>query len=349
MFCKISVLAGCDLGCRSSKFEDHLVVFGHSGQTVVMGREEYPNVGAGTRAEGLMGPRHSVRAVFHPAPAQFDGCFTTFYQLELDVADGGVVEDYLQPEWANLRFFGGACPTSRIADQTLSGARFNVTGPSSLACQFSVGSARMWGVGLLPLGWARLIDAEAFDYSNSLLDGARDRAFAKFDVLTDLLCNVDAQVDEQLEAITQAMESLMRPSRDEDKIVRVHDALVNGDHLAVATLADACGMSVRTLERVCKRYFGFTPKRLMRRQRFTRTLTAYMLHRDALWTQAMDEEYHDQAQFTREFTEFMTMTPSKYASADHPILASFIEARARIWGSAAQALDSPHQASSDPD
>jgi AraC-like DNA-binding protein len=71
-----------------------------------------------------------------------------------------------------------------------------------------------------------------------------------------------------------------------------------------------------------------------------------MLHRGALWTEAMDEEYHDQAQFTREFTEFMTMTPSKYASLDHPILTSFIEARARVWGSAAQALDRPRQSDS---
>ena len=308
-----------------------------------MGREQNLDGDIGGPADGLAGPRHSVRAAFHPAPAQFEGCFTTFYQLELDVADGGVVEDYLQPEWANLRFFGGSLPTSQIGEHTLSGARFVVTGPSSLTCRFGVGTSRMWGIGLLPLGWARLIGAEAYSYSNTLLDGAQDHAFAKFDCLSDLLCNPEADHQEQLAGISTAMERLMRPSRDEDKIVRVHDALVTGDHLAVATLAEACAMSIRTLERVCRRYFGFTPKRLMRRQRFTRSLTSYMLHRGALWTEAMDAEYHDQAQFTREFTEFMTMTPSKYASLDHPILASFMEARERVWGSAAQALDKPRQ------
>lgn len=306
-----------------------------------MAREQYLGGGRSEIANALDAPRHSVRAVFHPAPAQFEGCFTTFYQLELDVADGGIIEDYLQPEWANLRFFGGSCPSSQIGDQGLSGARFAVTGPSSVACKFNVGSARMWGVGILPLGWARLIDAHAYDYSNTLFDGASDRAFSKFDHMSDVLCNPESDREEQLALISQSMERLMRPSRDEDKIVRVHDALVNGDHLAVATLADSCAMSIRTLERVCRRYFGFTPKRLMRRQRFTRSLTSYMLHRGALWTEAMDEEYHDQAQFTREFTEFMTMTPSKYASLDHPILASFMEARERVWGSAAQALDPP--------
>lgn len=308
-----------------------------------MSTAQHPDDGA-TFAEPATGPAHSVRAVFHPAPPQFEGCFTTFYQLNLDVADDGEVQDYLQPEWANLRFFAGSTPKSQIAGQKLSGARFVATGPSSLANHFSIGTARMWGIGILPLGWARLIDCEAASYSNTLLDGARDEAFSKFDGLSDLLCNPGADVEEQLTAISKTMGSLMRPSRDEDKIVRIHDALVNGDHLAVARLADACAMSVRTLERVCRRYFGFTPKRLMRRQRFTRSLTSYMLHRGALWTEAMDEEYHDQAQFTREFTEFMTMTPSKYARLDHPIMTSFMEARERVWGSAAQALDRPHQA-----
>jgi hypothetical protein len=37
----------------------------------------------------------------------------------------------------------------------------------------------------------------------------------------------------------------------------------------------------------------------------------------------------------------MTMSPSEYAALDHHILTSFMEARARIWGSAAQTLDPP--------
>lgn len=300
-------------------------------------------IAQGIPANGLSETSHRVQATFHAPPPQFDGCFTTFHQLDLEVQSGGVLKDYLQPEWANLRFFGGDCPSSRIGNQSLSGARFAVTGPSSVACEVSVGSTHMWGIGLLPLGWARLIEADAYDYSNTLFDGARDKVFAKFDRLTGLLCNPEAEDEEKLEAIAQTMDALMRPSRDEGKIVRIYDALVNGDHLAVAALAQACAMSVRTLERMCRRYFGFTPKRLMRRQRFTRSLTSYMLDREALWTEAMDQEYHDQAQFTREFTEFMTMTPSKYASLDHPILSSFIEARERVWGRAATVLNRPHQ------
>ncbi len=306
-----------------------------------MGKEGNPNALEGQPATELSGPRHSVRSEFLAAPSQFDGCFTTFYHMELDVADGGSVTDYLQPEWGNLRFFGGATPTSKIGNATISNARFNATGPSSLPLKFSLGASRMWGIGILPLGWARFIDGHASDLANTAHDGSTHPAFARFDCLSDVLCDPMLDKEAQFDAIVDAMERMMRPSRDDAKIKKVHAALVSGEHVGVGDLADACAMSIRTLERVCHRYFGFTPKRLMRRQRFMRSLTSFMLHRGSRWTEAMDEEYHDQAQFTREFTEFMTMTPSAYAALDHPILSSFMEARARIWGSAAQTLDRP--------
>lgn len=282
-----------------------------------------------------------VHSQFFPAPSHFDGCFTTFYHADLQVAGGGTVTDYLQPEWSNIRFFAGACPTSQIGDSHVSGARFNATGPSSLPCHFELGSSRMWGVGFLPLGWARFMDAPAYDLANIACDGARHPVFAKFDCLSDVLCDPALTMEAQHEAIIDMLGRLMRPNRDEPRIIKIHAALVSGEFLAVGDLADACNMSIRTLERMCHRYFGFTPKLLMRRQRFMRSLTSFMLHKGSRWTEAMDGEYHDQAQFTREFSEFMTMTPSRYASLDHPILSSFMEARARIWGSAAQTLDPP--------
>ncbi|MEL7199884.1 MAG: helix-turn-helix domain-containing protein [Pseudomonadota bacterium] len=288
---------------------------------------------------------YTVRSRFYSPPPEFDGCFTTFYQLILDVDGPGTVEDYLQPEWGNIRFFAGSAPTAELGQSRVSGPRFSATGPSSLPCRFELGTSRMWGIGFLPLGWARFLDVDAYDCVNSVYDGAADPVFSRFDCMSDVLCDPDISEDDQFEAIVLNMRALMRPNRDEPKILRVHAAMVDEDLATVGELADASGMSVRTLERVCRRYFGFTPKLLMRRQRFMRSLTTFMLHQGQRggkrWTEAMDEHYHDQAQFTREFHEFMTMNPSEYASLDHPILSSFVEARARVWGSAAQTLDKP--------
>lgn len=287
-------------------------------------------------------PTYRITADFRQPPAQFDGCFTTFYHLTLDVTEPGTtLTDYLQPEWANIRFFCGSAPDAMIGGERVNGVPFVGTGPSALPCRFTLGQVRMWGIGFLPLGWSRFFDADANSCANLVCDGATHPAFAHFAGLTESLCNPETSIDEQFEAIVAAMTRLSRPTRDDARIRRVHAALVNGDLASVHELADSCAMSIRTLERVCSRYFGFSPKLLMRRQRFMRSLSTFMLHRGSRWTEAMDEHYHDQAQFTREFHEFMTMNPSEYAGLDHPILTSFMEARARAMGSAAQTLDPP--------
>jgi AraC-like DNA-binding protein len=282
-----------------------------------------------------------VRSRFHPPPERFEGCFTSFYHLDLDAGDGGTVEDWLQPEWGNIRFFCGALPFAEIGASRVEGRRFTATGPSSRPCHFRLGTSRMWGVGFMPLGWARFIAAEAYDLANVVCDGERHPAFARFAPLAEILCDPDASLDDQFAAILEDMDRLMRPNRDEPRIMRIHAALVAGECATVGDLADAGGMSIRTLERVCARYFGFTPKLLMRRQRFMRSLTAFMLRDGSRWSEAMDGHYHDQAQFSREFREFMTMNPSEYAALDHPILTAFVRARAKAWGSAAQTLDRP--------
>jgi len=285
---------------------------------------------------------HRLTAEFHEPPPAFEGCFTTFYRLTLDLAPGSApLSDQLQPEWGNIRFFCGGAPAAEIGASRVEGAQFVATGPSSRPCRFTLGPVRMWGVGFLPLGWARFIEADAQSCANLVCDGAAHPAFRRFAGLADTLCDPEATPAEQYAAIVAAMAQAMRPTRDDPRIARVHAALVSGDHAAVHDLADACAMSIRTLERVCMRYFGFAPKLLMRRQRFMRSLATFMLHRTSRWTEAMDAHYHDQAQFTREFREFMTMNPSEYAALDHPILTSFMEARARIRGSAAQTLDPP--------
>lgn len=302
-----------------------------------MGNAGYQSPG---RRAALSAPR--LTAAFREPPPEFAGCFTSLYHFTLELPDNAArVNDYLQPEWANIRFFCGTTPDAEIAGERVSGARFVGTGPSSLPCGFSLGTARMWGVGFLPLGWARFFSADASSCTNIICDGAAHPAFSHFAGLTEILCNPGTEVEEQYEALVEALRKAMRPSRDEPRIARVHAALVSGEHASVKELADSCAMSIRTLERICARYFGFSPKLLMRRQRFMRSLATFMLQRGSRWTEAMDPHYHDQAQFTREFREFMTMNPSEYAALDHPILTSFMEARARIRGSAAQTLDPP--------
>ena len=283
----------------------------------------------------------AVSSRFFPTPPEFEGCFTTFYRLDLQLPDDQVMTDYMQPEWPSIRFFSGARPTAQIGNTTLNGSRFGASGPSSLPTRFTIGSTRMWGIGFLPLGWARFFDYDASTLVNQAVDGETHPAFCHFADLADVLCDDGVDEKDQYAAIVEAMQAHARPHRDEERLLCVHRALLDKQLGKVTDFADQSGLTVRSLERICLRYFGFPPKVLMRRQRFMRSLTTFMLESKGSWSEAMDQHYHDQAQFSREFRQFMTMSPSQYAALDHPFMKSFLAARAKMLGSAAQTLDTP--------
>ena len=102
----------------------------------------------------------------------------------------------------------------------------------------------------------------------------------------------------------------------------------------VAGLVEATGITQRTLERLCQRAFGFSPKLLLRRQRFMRSLAQFMLEPSLKWVGALDGQYHDQAQFVRDFRSFMGTTPSDYGAAPHPILGKIMAQRMADQGAA---------------
>jgi AraC-like DNA-binding protein len=274
--------------------------------------------------------------------------FTTFYLAEITVPEGGRAVDHLHPEWANLRFHKGASPHDLLEAENYAGQRihqvdFAATGPSGHALRFEVGTCRIWGIGLMPLGWAKFITAPADTLADAVVDGQVDEAFAPFRPLADTLFGDEPDAEGELARISAhfiAMASA--PLADEERIVAIHTALVDPDVATVAELVKRVGVSQRTVERVCARAFGFSPKLLLRRQRFMRSLSQYMLDPSLKWIGALDGHYHDQAQFVREFRDFMGMTPRQYGGLDHPILNAIMNERARMLaGAAVQALDTP--------
>jgi AraC-like DNA-binding protein len=285
----------------------------------------------------------SVKVRFHAPPEDLRRYFTSFYITDIDVPVGQVVQDTLQPEWSNLRFFGGSTPDSWIDDSAhLSGTNFTVSGPSSRSINFRLGSTRLWGIGFLPLGWARFVGKPAAAYANLVADGHTHPSFAAFAPLATGLFGKVLDEAQELARIVAFFEAFPpRPIPDEARIQAIHTALVDPHLVTVTELVEQVGTSQRTVERLCHRHFGFSPKLLLRRQRFMRSLAQFMLDPSLKWIGAMDSTYHDQAQFVRDFHEFMGLTPSVYAAMPHPILEKFIHERARIHGAPVQTLDRP--------
>ena len=271
--------------------------------------------------------------------------FVTTYYPTVVVASPSdpVIEDYLHPEWGNLRFMEAGWSHSAIGDAPMAASpAFCATGPTSRSARFRITSGRSWGIGLMPLGWACLVDAPASDYADRIADGADDPAFAAFQPLARALAQSDGDFAEGLAVIEAHMEALVPEDVPAaEAITRINAALVDPELATVADLAERIGMNVRSLERLSRRAFGFTPKLLMRRQRFLRSLAQFMLDPSLKWLRTLDYQYHDQAHFVRDFKRFMGMSPSAYARLDKPILVAAARARMAIAGEAMQGLARP--------
>ena len=269
--------------------------------------------------------------------------FTTFYITEIDAGCDGQVIDHLHPEWANLRIVDGALPVSEIRKASpICGTKGIVTGPTSTSVRFTVGTSRIWGIGLLPLGWAKFVTAPAHNFADRIYDPLAEPALVPLrDLVNDLFGPAPDEAAE-LARITHHFESLAaREVPDEARIRAVHLALIDPEVAHVAEMAEASRLASHTLERLCRRHFGFPPSLLLRRQRFMRSLSQYMLDPALTWIGAIDSHYHDQAQFVRDFHRFMGMSPRAYATLPHPVLAGVMRARMEVAGAAVQALHVP--------
>jgi len=271
---------------------------------------------------------------------------TTYYLVEARLPyGGGMVEDWLHPEWGNLRISGGGQWQAAIGAAPLTdGPRMIASGPTSLCTHFTMGHGRCWGIGLLPAGWARFIDAPADAHSDSFCDAFSTKDFA---ALTGLAACVDANRPDAAAEAARFDAYLcdllgQRPqSPAEQRIQQAHAMLMNKDVATVGEMSEQLAMSPRSLERLSLRAFGFAPKLLLRRQRFMRSLAQFMLDPSLAWIRTLDCHYVDQAHFVRDFKRFMTMSPSAYAALDHPVLRAAARARAAATGQAVQVLHRP--------
>jgi methylphosphotriester-DNA--protein-cysteine methyltransferase len=124
-------------------------------------------------------------------------------------------------------------------------------------------------------------------------------------------------------------------------IIGLHRALLDQEVGSVSQIADHLGVTLLQLERLSKRVFGFSPKLLIRRQRFLRTLALLMRQPSAKWADILDPQYHDQAHFNRDFQRFFGMAPKQYLALDKPIVLAAALARMEALGDPLQGLHKP--------
>jgi AraC-like DNA-binding protein len=266
---------------------------------------------------------------------------STYYFFDF-TSESGELEDLLHPEWASAHYtLSGASRGSIVGDPPLPTPDVNMTGPTGKAARIFFEQLKLVGIGLLPLGWYRLVGCPAERWANRVSEIEGVAEFRLFEKIWREMQGVEdpndmAQMFDRI--LTQA---IMIADPLEIEIENIHEALANPDISSVADLADLTGIGQQRLERLSRRIFGFPPKRLLRRQRFLRTLGSVMMDPELKWSVALDDQYFDQAHFNRDFQEFMGMAPGQYLAMPRPISIAATLARAKHVGHPLQALQGP--------
>lgn len=283
-------------------------------------------------------------AVGYAKPSPELRSYISTYSVTVVEPGSPTVFDEVYPEWANIRLTAdgdmAACtgPGDLMRCNPAAGI-----GPTSHATHFSLAPGRYWTIGLLPLGWARMLDVHASQFADRWSILEQTPQFARFvPLVEDISCDDTNLAASRIDA--RLLGLLSDPPRDEDAITRTHNALIDPTVTTVADLSGRVGAKIHTLERLCRAVFGFPPKLLLRRQRFLRSLSQFMLDPSLAWINTMDTHYVDQAHFIRDFHRFMDTTPSAYAARPHPVLWAAAHARSAVSGKVMQVLQAPQEA-----
>lgn len=275
---------------------------------------------------------------FHlPDPGLRD-CISSYYSLEVG---GAAIDDRLHPEWANIRFAIRGDWTWSLTGGLDPSPKATLFGPTGKSAR-TTGSpgALLFGIGLLPMGWARLVQVPAHLFANRMVPLSElwgDRA--------DRLHRSLAGDPDDIQRVQRLDELLLRLLAEappaEPHLAAIHHVLVSGDIATVSDFAAEVGVTQRTLERLCPKLFGFAPKPLLRRQRFLRTLDRVVHNPGRTLTELLEDGYTDQSHFVREFRAFMGLTPTAYFAEPRTMMRLAGAERERVVGQTMQGLHQP--------
>lgn len=292
---------------------------------------------------GADGSSHTRFIAPHPRLQPY---LSVYYFTAIDSLDGEPVRDWMNPEWASVRFrYSGDTLGGFVGQNLRDIPPAHFVGPTSLAGPFSAMHSRIASIGFLPVGWSMFIDEAADNWADRLEDASLVKTPVALDRMMDATLS-HATLDEMALAFDEILLDALdnRPlidAKTEQRIRAAHAALIDPETTTVAQLAEKMQLSIAQLQRLSLRIFGFPPKLLLRRQRFLRTLAVIMRDTEANWSEALDMHYYDQAHFNRDFRQFFKMSPREYRQHPHPIIGAASKARMAALGDPLQALQKP--------
>jgi AraC-like DNA-binding protein len=292
------------------------------------------------------GEAATTASVTYHLPAEpLRGAITTYYMVK--VTGPGVVWDQIFPEWPNFRIIlEGEWNAHFPGDPDQPVPTLGMSGALERALWAGGSTGVMVGVGLMPQGWPRFTTLSADATTNLLLPLSDVLGPVADDLYARLMAAYRAgEGDAALYAVLdEVLLSIVTDRPEAVAVAAAHAALQDPHVQTVPDWAERVGLSARSLERFSLKYFGMSPKRLLRRQRILRTLAAMREKPDGTWTEMLDAQFADQAHFIHEFNFYMGVSPSAYLARHQPFMAEAWNRRKALLGSPVQVLQPPSKA-----
>lgn len=189
--------------------------------------------------------------------------------------------------------------------------RANIIGPTSSHVRMIIKRpGELFGFGLLPAGWAALMGSDA--------ERLTDRAIDAADLFGDWAGEVAAALQNAADVTEKlvignnfAREVLKRNEPAPMWFIRTVDQwLTASASPQVPDLVDATGMSIRSVERMTKHYYGLSPRMLARKYRAVRAASA-LARGEGLDAAQLGDAFYDQSHLIREIKHFAGATPGQ--------------------------------------
>jgi AraC-like DNA-binding protein len=262
-----------------------------------------------------------------------------YHIYSVRLGQGETLSDVFYPGWGSIRFTFATEPWSiRIGSRLVNPVpEDSLFGPSSRAGYAKSGSGVVIGAGLTPLGWGRFVGNQAWKHADRVVP------------LAPILGEEAARLRSTLAAGGEPKRvfdeyfatRLAYSSEGPEEVARLLDLIEGGLVASVADLAERTGLDGRLLVRMSRGYFGFTPKLLLRRGRFLRTLIAVTEAERGCWASCAEAAgYYDQSHFLRDCRLFLDMPLGRFLAHPKPLAAASLTQRREVLGAPVQSLHS---------
>ncbi len=262
---------------------------------------------------------------YYAPAASLRDVVSSYYLFHADLLEFG---DLMRADSPQLRFMLSGTANYHFPDGRIEKTPdVSLVGPTYGAYRVEVkGPLLIFGVGLLPAGWAALLKTDASEISDRVVDA---QALLGIPVRNALETLRQLQAPADMVQVANALLGNMVARAPEPPLWFTQLAdhwLTSSPSPAVDDLVTGTGMSGRQVERLTKRIYGAPPKLLARKYRALKAAAA-LAKGGAHWSEVAGDAFSDQSHFIREFRQFIGLTPTQLVANPPPVTKLTLERR----------------------